>query len=62
MPLLTNYENIVGEHRMMSIYAGEHLMEFVRADVQLADRVESLDDDEVVAIADCPVARRHRCW
>ena len=47
---------------MISIYAVEHLMEFEWGDVQLADRVESLDDDEVVAIADWPVARRHRCW
>ena len=54
---------MVGEYRVMGIYPGGHLMEFVRPDlgenVLPTVEVESLDDDAMVTVAGWPAARQH---
>ena len=59
----TEYERMVGEYRVMGIYPGGHLMEFVRptlsSQVLPAAAIEEKGDGEEVLVAGWPVARQH---
>ena len=66
VPRLTDFterEKMVGEYRVMGIYPGGHLMEFVRpgldSDVLPTANTERCGDDEMVKVAGWPVARQH---
>ena len=60
---LTEYERMVGEHRVMGIYPRGHMMEFVRPtltlDVLPAAAMEEMGDGKKVLVAGWPVARQH---
>ena len=59
----TEYDKMIGEYRVMSIYPRGHLMEYVRpglaSNVLPAAAVEGLGDEERVTVAGWPVARQH---
>ena len=59
----TGYERMAGEYRVMGIYPGGHLMEFVRPtlspDVLPTVEVETVCEGEEVLVAGWPVARQH---
>ena len=59
----TEYERMAGEYRVMGIYPGGHLMEFVRPalspDVLPTAKVETVPEGEEVLVAGWPVARQH---
>ena len=59
----TEYERMAGEYRVMGIYPGGHLMEFVRPalspNVLPAVDVETACEGEEVLVAGWPVARQH---
>ena len=63
LPDFTEREKMMGEYRVMGIYPGGHLMEFVRPglgpSVLTTRDVERRGDDELVKVAGWPVARQH---
>ena len=63
LPDFTDHEKMMGEYRVMGIYPGGHLMEFVRpgldSNVLPMVDVARCGDDEMVKVAGWPVARQH---
>ena len=59
----TGYERMVGEYRVMGIYPGGHIMEFVRPtlspNVLPTAAVEEVNEGEEILVAGWPVARQH---
>ena len=63
LPDFTEYEQMMGEYRVMGIYPRGHVMEFVRPtltpDVLPAAAIEGMGDGENVLVAGWPVVRQH---
>ena len=63
LPDFTDFERMAGEYRVMGIYPGGHLMQFVRPGldprVLPTTAIEHLDDGTEVWVAGWPVARQH---
>ena len=63
LPDFTDFERMAGEYRVMGIYPGGHLMQFVRpgldSRVLPTTAIESLEDGTEVLVAGWPVARQH---
>ena len=63
LPDFTAYERMAGEYRVMGIYPGGHLMEFMRPTlsprVLPAASVEALDEGAEVLVAGWPITRQH---
>ena len=63
LPDFTEREKMAGEYRVMGVYPGGHMMEFVKPslgdDVLSAIDVERRGDGEWVRVAGWPVARQH---
>ena len=60
---LPEYEQMVGEYRVMGVYLRGHVIEFVRPeltpDVPPAATIEGSGDGKEVLVAGWPVARQH---